>query len=76
MLKTVNAQIANLGNKTFQEYFMDYVMKIQDDNLAAELKFFELHNEINSVLQLDSCITKLHQEMFDNDRYTSPPTVI
>lgn len=45
MLETVKQKIAQLNDseKTFDSYFFNYIMRIQDSNVASEINGLEKH---------------------------------
>ena len=54
MLETVKKLISNSPFITFDEYFQDYVMKVQDSSIDEEISFLFRNNfpSANSMIQL------------------------
>lgn len=52
MLDSVTDYITDLPNITFQEYFVEYMMKVQDTNIDGELKQL-LGGAISSLNRVD-----------------------
>jgi len=52
MLETMKQTIINLPSITFEQYFTEYVMQIQDTNIDNEVSFL-LRNNFLSSLDID-----------------------
>jgi hypothetical protein len=61
-LKTIKTEISNLPYISFEEYFQDYVMKVQDSNIDNEMSFFINHNFMSYDI-LSSLITDSGKEL-------------
>lgn len=57
MLETVKRNIAKKSYKSFDEIYIDYLLKVQDVNILAEMEYIKKHNKID-VLKLDKWIAK------------------
>ena len=57
MLATVKNEIANLPDITFEQYFMEYIMEVQDANIDKEMKFMTGRNMLKP-LAMDKVIAK------------------
>ena len=44
MLTTVKEFINNLPNISFEQFYISYIMKVQDDNIVSETKFLNANN--------------------------------
>ena len=55
MLDTIKQTIKEVPFISFEEYFLRYVMKMQDDNIDNEVSFL-LRNNFLSTLSLDRLI--------------------
>jgi len=44
ILKTVKEYIEELPNITFHQFYISYIMKVQDDNIELESKFLSANN--------------------------------
>ena len=62
MLEGIKAAISELPFISFEEYFQNYVMNVQDSNISYEVSFF-IRNNFVDVLTLDKVISDLHREM-------------
>lgn len=60
MLETVKQTIADLPDITFDEYFMNYVMSVQDRNIQLESAsvFRNVSPDIKNVLSADRLVQK------------------
>lgn len=59
MLKTVKNYIAGLGDKTFNEFWVDYILSLDE----------QLHNiEIKSIHEKDLTIENLQKELYEIGR--------
>lgn len=56
MFETIRQDMRNLGNKTFHEHFVEYVMRVQDSNIDRELSYMLSHNVVTVDL-IDRAIT-------------------
>ena len=50
MLETVNTYIKELPNITFEEYYQQYILQVQDENIGIETKFPDTFFSINKLL--------------------------
>lgn len=64
MLETVKSKIAELKNDstTFNQFYIDYMMKIQDKDLDNEIKYTFCYQHMN-ILQLDKLIDTQYREL-------------
>lgn len=48
MLEVIKHKLSELSeeNKTFQEYYRDYVLKVQDSNIEDEMNYLLSNNEL------------------------------
>lgn len=46
MLETVKQKLNNLENKTFPNYYMEYVLAVQDMNIENEFSYLKSVNEL------------------------------
>ena len=64
MLETVKHTIKNIPFITFEEYFIQYVMQMQDTNIDDEVTFVMRNNSL-STLSVDRLI---HNEVVPHDK--------
>lgn len=66
MLETVKNDLTkiSLDRKTFNKYFTEYVIQVQDSNIDSELSYLMSHNVV-SVQLLDRAITDAFKGMID-----------
>ena len=49
MLEQVKSCIESAPKESFEEYFENYIMAVQDELIGAEFQYFEQHNSLDSV---------------------------
>lgn len=49
MLEQVKSCIESAPKESFEEYFNEYIMAVQDELLGAEFQYLEQHNSLDSV---------------------------
>ena len=59
MLTMIKTYIQNLPNISFEDYYQNYIFKVQDQNILAEVGSIKT----NDILSLDRLIAKLHKEL-------------
>lgn len=57
MLTTVKEYIRDLPNIPFEQFYISYIMKVQDDNIISETKFLNANNLLD-VGMIESSIMK------------------
>lgn len=57
MLETVRSEIKNLPSCTFSQYFIEYVMSVQDSNIDSEFSYLRRHNQLD-ILNVDRLISE------------------
>lgn len=57
MLETVRKEIKNLPSCTFSQYFIEYVMSVQDSNIDSEFSYLRRHNQLD-ILNVDKLISE------------------
>lgn len=63
MLETVKSFISkDLPCISFDMYFVEYLISVQDSNIDAELKFLIRNNSLN-VLSLGNAIDNIHRSI-------------
>lgn len=65
-LETIKTDIQNLPYISFEEYYQDYVFRIQDSNIDDEMKFFINHNFL-SPKNISKAIDYVRKEMSSID---------
>jgi len=50
MLETINQYIKDLPNMSFEEYYQQYILNIQDENIGIETCFPDTFNNIDKFL--------------------------
>lgn len=60
MLDTIKAYIKELPDQDFDDYYQDYIFRVQDQNLLAEVESIKT----SDIMSLDKLIAKLHKELF------------
>lgn len=70
MLETIKNYIDNLPNITFEEYFLRYMMNVQDKNIGIEVdeKFKHVVCDAKSVTQVGKMIDNTYKELTKNDK--------
>lgn len=66
MLETVKESIHNLPDISFQEFYSDYVMKVQDDNIDEEFRFLSSNNNLTP-LSINRLISKSFERLVKLD---------
>ena len=59
MLETIKSYIKDLPDKSFEEYYQQYIFDVQDQNIEAEINSIKT----TDILSLDRLIAKLHKEL-------------
>lgn len=59
MLTMIKTYIQHLPNISFEDYYQNYIFKVQDQNILAEVGSIKT----NDILSLDRLIAKLHKEL-------------
>lgn len=59
MLDTIKSYIKELPDQDFEDFYQEYIFRVQDQNIQAEV------NSVNTtdILSLDRLITRLHGEL-------------
>lgn len=60
MLGTVKSFISNLQDISFNLYFVNYIIRIQDEDLENEFKYLTSHNNI-SISKVDKLIENTYE---------------
>lgn len=60
MLGTVKSFISDLPDMTFNLYFVNYIIRIQDEDLENEFKYLTSHNNI-SISKVDKLIENTYE---------------
>ena len=55
----IKAYIQNLSNTPFEDYYQNYIFKVQDQNILAEVGSIKT----NDIMSLDRLIARLHKEL-------------
>ena len=64
MLGTIRETIDNLPEQSFHQYFIEYMMKVQDSNIEAEFKHMIHHNDV-TVLNIGNLIQTTYEGLVD-----------
>lgn len=64
MLEIVKSCIENLDTISFNLYFVNYIIKVQDINLENEFKYLESHNCM-SISKVDKLISNTYEGLVD-----------
>lgn len=59
MLEAIKSYISELPSIPFEDYYQNYIFKVQDQNILAEVGSIKT----NDILSLDRLIAKLHKEL-------------
>ena len=69
MLETVKESIHDLPNISFQEFYSNYVMHVQDENIDEELRFLSSNNNLTP-LSINRLISTSFERLVKlNDRH-------
>ena len=60
MLDTIKCYIKELPDQNFDDYYQDYIFRVQDQNLLTEVESIKT----SDIMSLDKLIAKLHKELF------------
>ena len=60
MLDTIKCYIKELPDQDFDDYYQDYIFRVQDQNLLTEVESIKT----SDIMSLDKLIAKLHKELF------------
>ena len=60
MLDTIKCYIKELPDHDFDDYYQDYIFRVQDQNLLTEVESIKT----SDIMSLDKLIAKLHKELF------------
>lgn len=60
MLDTIKGYIKELPEQDFDDYYQNYIFRVQDQNLLAEVGGIKT----SDIMSLDKLISKLHKELF------------
>lgn len=58
MLDSVKQKIEDLPDKSFNQFYQEYIFKIQDDNLEREVSTVKS----NGVISLTKLVNELHKQ--------------
>lgn len=56
MLETVKKAISELPKESFNQYYMNYILEIQDKSIDEEFKYLRRHNKLD-ILNIDRWIS-------------------
>ena len=59
-LDTIKCYIKELPDQDFDDFYQQYIFRVQDQNIIAEVGSVRT----SDILSLDSLIAKLHKELF------------
>lgn len=59
MLETIKSYISELSDTPFEDYYQNYIFKVQDQNILAEVGSIKT----NDIMSLDRLIARLHKEL-------------
>ncbi len=62
MLESVKDYIEQLPDKSFDVYFMEYIMKVQDENISSELHYLQRKNQLSPIM-IDQLLHDTLKEM-------------
>ena len=68
MLDTVKAYIRQMPKESFYQYYMKYVMSVQDKNMETELKLLKSKNVLG-INSMDRLINHVAKEVNIYDSY-------
>lgn len=60
MLETVKDYISCIPNKSFNQYFVEYMIAVQDSNIEEEISYLLSHNTLD-VLSMGRVIEKTYK---------------
>lgn len=60
MLDTIKTYIKELPDQDFDDFYQQYIFRVQDQNIIAEVGSVKT----SDILSLDRLIAKLHKELF------------
>lgn len=60
MLDTIKTYIKELPDQDFDDFYQQYIFRVQDQNIIAEVGSVRT----SDILSLDNLIAKLHKELF------------
>lgn len=63
MLKMIKECISNIPNESFETYFNNYMMKIQDENLNREFRFLIDKNINMNINDIDRLVSDTYDKM-------------
>lgn len=66
MLQIVKAYIANLPDITFSEYFLDFILNAQDDNLRREFNHIRFQRDY-SLKNMGNIVNQFTKEILNYD---------
>ena len=67
MLETIKYMIQNVPDVTFHQHYMNYVISVQDRNIAQEVgaTFRNLSPDVKTLKDVDKLISKIHKEVIE-----------
>ena len=60
MLDTIKTYIKELPDQDFDDFYQQYIFRVQDQNIIAEVGSVRT----SDILSLDRLVAKLHKELF------------
>ncbi len=50
MLETIKDYISSSPNVPFEKFYLEYMMRVQDENIEYEMSYMLLNNDINALI--------------------------